>query len=276
MYYALPFLLAVLALLTVFQFRPLRIATEWTRQRVLLAVALVATILLYQGAMLRADTEHMTGTLMVVPVLVIMVATMLPRLIGLRRYAAVATGVVLFLGALPLLPYKAYAPASVVSAATRPYADRRHLATAPTPPAPPNLAAQRVGVGLYLAPQCCQGSYVTMADFIRLMNRIHAIVGNRVAYVADVPNNYPGLVYFAADLNPAPVLFDKYTTILNESQLDAYMAYFRANVLPVTQALITAQLSTQEARYFLQRYPHARRITLHYGSVPYYILLRRD
>jgi hypothetical protein len=274
MYYALPFLLALLALLTVFQFRPLRIATEWSRQRTMLAATLIIAILLYQGAMLRADTEHLTGTLLVIPALVIAVATMLPRLLGLRRLMAVALGVVLFLLSLPLLPLKAYEPGSVVSAAARPYVDRQHLAAASRPPAPATPAAQRIGVGLYLAPQCCQGSNVTMAGFIKLMNRIHAIVGDRVAYVADLPGSYPGLVYFTADLNPAPVLFDKYTTILNEPQLNAYMAYFRTHVLPVTQAVITSQLSTPEARYFVQRYPGARRITLHYGSKPYYVLLR--
>lgn len=275
MYYALPFLLAVLALLTVFQFRPLRIATEWTGQRVLLAGTLVVTILLYQGAMLRADTAHMTGTLLVVPGLVVMVATTLPRLAGLRRYGAAAVGVVLALASLALLPYKAYAPGSVYTAAITPYRDRQHLAAAPRPPAPQTLAAQRVGTGLELAPQCCQFSGVSMADFIVLMNRIHAIVGDRITYVADMPGAYPGLVYFTADLNPAPVLFDKYTTILNEPQLNAFMAYFRTHVLSVTQAVITSQLATPEARYFLQRYPDARRITLQYGKYPYYILLRQ-
>jgi hypothetical protein len=274
-YYVLPFLLAVLALLTVFQFRPLRIATDWTRQRILLAATLVITIMLYQGAMLRADTAHLTGTLLVVPALAIVVATTLPRQFGLRRFAAVGAGVVLVLASLPLLAYHAYAPGSVISAAETPYLDRQQLAAEPSPPTPPTLAAQRVGAGLDLAPWCCQGSDMSMADFIRLMNRIHTIVGDRTAYVADVPHSYPGLVYFTADLNPAPVLFDKYTTILNEPQFNTYMTYFRTVVLPLTDAVITAQLTTPEARYFLARYPTARRITLHYGKYPYYILLRR-
>lgn len=41
-------------------------------------VTLVITILLYQGAMFRADTSHLTGTLLVVPALVVAVATTLP------------------------------------------------------------------------------------------------------------------------------------------------------------------------------------------------------
>ena len=78
-----------------------------------------------------------------------------------------------------------------------------------------------------------------------------------------------------ADLTPAPVMADKYMTILNEPQLTAYMAYFQASVLPATQAVLTADLGTPEARFFLRRYAGARRITLDYDGKPYYVLLRR-
>ena len=140
---------------------------------------------------------------------------------------------------------------------------------------PGMLAASRVGAGLDGALLCCQGPPVPMPDVIRLMNRIHAIIGSRTTYVADFAHGYPGFVYFVADLTPAPVLADKYNTILNEPQLMAYMAYFRASVLPQTQALVTGSLSTPEARFFLQRYPGARRILLHFGRKPYYVLLRQ-
>ena len=76
-----------------------------------------------------------------------------------------------------------------------------------------------------------------------------------------------------ADLTPAPTVQDKYGTILNQPQLNAYLAYFRTNVLPHTQALVTGNLTGSEAQSFLQRYPHARRILMHIGAKPYYILL---
>jgi hypothetical protein len=115
-----------------------------------------------------------------------------------------------------------------------------------------------------------------MPDFVVLMNRIHAIIGDRTAYVADFPRAYPGLVYFVADLAPAPVSSDKYSSIMTEPQLKAFLADFRMRVLPQTQAVLTASLNTPEARFFLQRYATARRITLSYGGQPYYVLLRRD
>lgn len=276
MFYALPFVLAIVALLAVFQFRPLRIATEWSRGRVLLVATGVATILLYQGAMLRADTPHLTGTLLAVPGLVVVAATELPRLLGGRRQVIIiGVGLALAAASFALLPYKAYAWSSVRASAVTPYHDRQRLAALPSPGEPATPAGRRVGGALVGAPTCCQGSRMSMPGFVRLMDRVHAIVGDRVTYVADVPHAYPGLFYFVAGLTPAPVLFDKYTTILNESQLAGYMGYFEAIVLPQTQALLTADLGTPEARFFTQRYPGARRMTLRYSGKPIYLFMRR-
>ena len=277
MFYALPFLLAVLALLTAFQVRPVRIATDWSRERVRLVVTVVTTILLYQGVLLRSDTSHMTGTLLMLPALVIMTATVLPRLFGAQRRVTVAVaGAALVVASFALLPYKAFAWTSVRSAAEAPYLDRQQLASDPRPGPPTTPAGRRVGAGLDGASQCCQGSHVSMPDFLVLMNRIHAIIGDRTAYVADFPRAYPGLVYFVANLAPAPVSSDKYSSIMTEPQLKAFLADFRVRVLPQTQAVLTASLNTPEARFFLQRYATARRITLSFGGQPYYVLLRRD
>jgi hypothetical protein len=275
MFYALPFLLAVMALLAAFEFRPLRIAAEWSRERILLVVTLLATILLYQGALLRSDTTHLTGTLLAVPALVIVAGTVLARLLGGRlRPTLIVGGAMLIAGSFALLPAAAYSWPSVRAALEAPYLDRQALAA--QPPAGPlaTLAARRAGAGLAGARSCCDRLRVPMPVFINVMNRLHAIIGNRTTYVVGVRNGYPGLVYFVADLTPAPVLFDKYTTILNEPQLRAYYGYFRSRVLAHTQALVTDSLRAPEARYFRQRYPRAQQITLFYGHRPYYILLR--
>jgi hypothetical protein len=276
MFYALPFLMAGVALLTVLEIRPVRIAVGWSRERVRLAVTVIIVILLYQGALLRSDPTDMTGTLLMVPALVIVTATVLPRLLGARNRVTVAiAGAALAIASVMLLPGPAFTWTSVRSAAEAPFLDRQRLAASPRPSTPGTLAAQRIGTGLDTAPQCCQGPPVTMASLVSLMNRIHAVIGSRTTYVVDFPHAYPGFVYFAADLTPAPVTADKYMTILNEPQLKAYMAYFRTSVLPHTQALVSGALTAPEARLFLQRHPSARRILLHYGRKPYYVLLAR-
>jgi hypothetical protein len=277
MFYTMPFLLAGIALLTAFQVRPVRIAAGWSRERVRLAVTVIATILLYQGALLRSDTSHMTGTLLIAPALVIMTATVLPRLLGAQRRATVAiAGAAVVITSFTLLPASTLAWTSVSSAAEAPYVDRQQLGSGPRPGEPETPAGKRVGAGLVGASACCQFSQVSMPDFVELMNRIHAIIGDRTAYVADFSKAYPGLVYFVADLNPAPVASDKYSSIMTEPEMKAFLADFRERVLAQTQAVLTAKLRTPEARFFLERYPHARRIALSYGGHPYYVLLRVD
>jgi hypothetical protein len=277
MFFVLPFVLAGLALLTVFQLRPLRIATEWSRERVLLVVTVLATALLYEGVLLRSDTSHLTGTLLIVPALVIVTATVLPRLYGVqRRVTAGAAAVALVVASFVLLPHGAFSWASMRAWTEAPYSDRQQLAGGPSARKPATLAAQRVGAGLDDAAQCCQSTPVSMSAFIQLMEQIHTIVGDRTAYVANVHGAYPGLVYFGADLNPAPISSDPYSSIETEPELKAFQADFRTRVLPQTQALLTFTLNEPEAKDFLQRYPSARRITLRYDGKPYYVLLRQN
>jgi hypothetical protein len=275
LFYALPLVLAGLALLAAIQVRPLRIATEWPKERVLLLVTVLATALLYEGALLRSDASHLTGVELMVPALAVVTATVLPRLLGLRWRAVAAAGTVaLFAASFALLPRQAFTWASVRSWAAAPYLDRQQLATAPAPREPATTAGLRVGPGLDDAAQCCQGTPVPMRDFTALMERIHQVIGDRKAYVVDFHGAYPGLVYFGADLNPAPVSSDPYSSIETEPGLRAFLADFRTRVLPQTQAVLTYDVNAPEARYFLHRYPGARRVTLRFAGQPYYILLR--
>jgi hypothetical protein len=276
MYYALPFLLAVAAFLTVFEVRPVRIAVGWSRERLRFAVTVIITVMLYQGVLLRSDPTDMTATLLMVPAFVIMTATVLPRLLGGRQLVTLTlAGAVLFTASFLLLPRQAFALSSMRAQAAAPFRDRQRLAAEPRPGLPATLAARRIGAGLASAPQCCQGPSLSMASLAHDMEYIHTVIGNRTTYVSDFPHGYPGFVYFAADLTPAPVIADKYGTIFNEPQMQAYLTYFRTNVLPHTQALVTGAVTRPEARLFLQRYPNARRILLHLGQKPYYILLAR-
>jgi hypothetical protein len=112
-----------------------------------------------------------------------------------------------------------------------------------------------------------------MSQFLALMNYLHRVVGNRPAYVASFRGGYPGLVYFVADLNPAPYTIELHTMVFTTQQRRAYMAMFAKDVLPHTQAVLTSSLSGREAQIFLHRYPHARRITVMYAGEPYYVLL---
>jgi hypothetical protein len=274
-FYALPLILAIAALLAVVQFRPFRIAWEWSRERVGLVAIVITETLLYQGALLRSDASHLSGTLLAVPGLVIMAATVLPRLLGAWRPVTLAVaGVAMFAASFLLLPQAAVSPSSAASLAAAPYRDRERLATEPAPAAPMTAAGLRVGAGLAAARQCCQDASVPMPRLVAFMDHLHAIIGSRTTYVVSFPAGYPGLVYFAADLTPAPVPIDLHTMVMNVPQYRAYLEDFRGSVLPRTGALVTPSLGAAEARYFRDRYASARVITLSYRGKPLYVLIR--
>jgi hypothetical protein len=276
MFHILPFLLAGAALLSVLQLRPVRIATEWSRARVRLVVTVVATALLYQGVLLRSDQSHLTGTLLMVPAAVIVTGAALPRLLGVRRgVTAAVAGAALILASFALLPNHSYSWASVRTHAETPYLDRQQLSADPRAAAPATLAGQRVGPGLSDAPVCCEDGNVSMPAFVGLMEQIHALVGDRVAYVVNFPGTYTGIVYFIADLNPAPVAaFDYDGSTMTYAQQHQFYTDFRVNQLPKVQALLTDDRTVPEALNFMQRYPHAREVKLHFGGKDYFVLLR--
>jgi hypothetical protein len=274
MYYILPFFLVLLALLTVVQFRPFRIATDWSRDRIILVAVVLTSILLYQGALLRSDADHLTGTLLLLPALVVTAASVLPRALGAnRRVTLVGAGVLVFVISFLLLPSSAFRLAHIRSEAEAPLLDRQRLAAAPVPATPATVAAQRAGPGLWAAPTCCQRDAESMRRFLALANQIHAAVGSRTTYVVGFPAAYPGLIYFVADIRPAPVPLDLHTMVFNTRQLAAYEAYYRSYVVPRTQALVTRHLNVQDVREFRSQHPHVKIITLSYRGKPYYVLL---
>jgi hypothetical protein len=276
MFFVFPFALCVLGLLSVLCFRPFATAVEWSRERVMLVTTVIATVVVYQEALLRSDQTHLAGAMLPVPALVTVVATTLPRLLGARGHVTlVVAGAALVGAAFLIVPRTSFAWTGLKARLEAPYLDRRRLADGPAPVTPMSLAGKRVGAGLATAPVCCSGSTVSMPAFIDFMNRIHRIVGKRITYVAGFPDGYPGLVYLTADLTPAPISIEPSTLILTEPEEEAFQADFRQRVVPRTSALLTYSLDAPEAQSFLLSFPKARRVVLTYSGKPYYVLLRR-
>ena len=97
-------------------------------------MTVLATALLYEGALLRSDTSHLTGTLLMVPALVVATATVLPRLLGLqRRGLAAVAALALVAGSCALLPRGAASRAGVRTWAEAPARDRQRAAAGPRP-----------------------------------------------------------------------------------------------------------------------------------------------
>jgi len=274
MFYVFPFVLALVALLSVLRFGPFRPADSWSRERTLLVGTVVATIVIYQTALLRSDTTHLFGAMLAVPALVVAAATLLPSRLGVQRPATVAlTGLAIVCCAFVLVPRTQWSDFG--SRLESPWEARRALGRQPPLPAPASLAAERVGRGLEAAPVCCTGSSWSTPQFVQLMNQIHSLVGDRTTYVASFREGYPGLVYFAADLRPAPIPLEPYTMVLANPQMADYLYDFKARVAPATQALVTYDLGAPEALEFADVHPDHTTVTLDYRGTPYYVLLAK-
>jgi hypothetical protein len=271
-FYVFPFVLALVALLCVLRFRPLRPAVSWSSERTLLVATVVTTSVLFQSALLRSDTTHLIGAMLAVPAFVVAAATLLPGRLGARRRPTVVlAGAAILCCALVLVPRTQWS--DLGSRLESPYEARGALARQPPVAVPASLAAERVGPGLEAAPVCCTGSSWSTPQFVRLMNQIHQIVGGRTTYVASFRDGYPGLVYFAADLRPAPIPLEPYTMVLTTPQMDDYLYDFKVRVAPATQALLTYDLGAPEALEFVDVHPDHTTQTLDYRGTPYYVLL---
>ena len=107
------------------------------------------------------------------------------------------------------------------------------------------------------------------------MEQIHVLVGHRPAYVANFHGAYPAWSTSSPTSTPSPIgTFEYDGSTLTAAQFKAYLNDFRTRILPHTQALLSYDLKTPEARYFLERYPHAQQIKLHYDNQDYFVLLR--
>ena len=274
MYYALPFLLGALCLLSLVRLHPLRVARRWEPERVLLVSALVATSASYLGALTRADPSHLINASLAVPVALVLAIAYLPRLldvesIGRRRLAAVA----LVAASLAMLPLNQLTETGNRIRSPLERFSYEDPAIEWQRADPDSVAAERLGSGILHRPGqwCC--SYlrypVSVREFAAIVNRLHQVVGDRRTYVANfIDDLYPGGAYFLADLKPAPILFEPITMAINQRRLDEFLAYFEDHISEV-QAIVAVYPDLREVKVFKAAYPDYRetRIPYSWGSI---------
>ena len=270
LYYLLPFFLGALCLLSVIRLDPLRVAREWSRERVLLVSALVAACIPQAGAMLRADPPHQVNAMLALPVALVLAVAFLPRLLGIgSRHWRSLTAVALAAVPLALLPSAQFQ--NLGNRLTWPLerASYHSSAIAWQRARPGSIAAARLGPILHRDGQWCCSYFrlrypVTVREFANLLNRLHSVVGDRRVYVANfIEPLMPGAAYFLADLKPAPVYFDQETMAVNERLLGDFLSYFQDHISEVG-AVVAAYPQLPEVRMFRAAYPDSRKTELPY------------
>jgi hypothetical protein len=272
-YYLLPFLLGALCVLSVIRLHPLRVARQWSRERVLLVSALVASCVALTASFLRSDSSHLVNTMLALPVALVLAVAYLPGLLGIgSQRRRLTTAVALAAIPLALLPFT-----QIRNIGNRlSWPTERFSYQSPAlqwQRADPNsIAARRLGPMLHAPEQWCCTTFkypVSMREFASILNRVHAVVGDRRVYVANfLDGTQPGAAYFLADLKPADIYFEPFTMAMNQDLLNQFLDYFQAHISGV-QAIVAVYPNLPEVRMFKAAYPNYRETRLPYtwGSI---------
>lgn len=272
-YYLLPFFFGALCLLSLVRLHPLRIARQWSQERVLLVSALVAACVIHGGALLRSDSAHLVNTMLAAPVALVLAVAYLPRLLGVTSGRRRALGA-LALVAIPLAMLPLTQIENIGNRARWPLGrfSYQSPATSWERADPKSVAATRLGPVLRRDGQWCCTNYhfpVSMREFASILNDLHRVVGDRRVYVANfIDPMMPGAAYFLADLNPAPIYFEPQTMAMNERLLGDFLDYYRQHISEV-QAVVAVYPNLPEVRMFESAYPNYRRTAIPYswGSI---------
>jgi hypothetical protein len=279
LFYLLPAGLAGLGIAALLRGRPLRIATNWSTERVVLVSAIVAAVACYPGTLLRSDSSHLAIAILAVPLVLVLAVAYLPRLLAPdapRRALAIRSGV-LAAGLLLLIPATQYqrVPRRLIEPVVARVAFAgEHPAAASTP------AGDRIGRGLAEAPTCCSSSLLpsdapSMPRLVGFLDTLRGVVGSRRTYVTwGLGAGMPGLIYQGAGLREPPLWVEPGTLLVDRQQQRKFLAYFAQHVRDV-DALVTIDTPSSERDIFTSAFPGHRTVSLAGLGFPVLVLIAR-
>lgn len=257
-YYALPFLVALLAALPLYRQRPLRFAPVLDRDRLYMVGMAVAFLCSNGASLLRSDSFHLVVTLFPLTVLLPWAVTRLPALVsddplrrGWARAAIVALATVVF------LPVWIDAPGRLRGFVAGRAQSLARLGSPAARFVPSDEIERRFGPSLsrlYL--------YGRTADLLR---QVKAAVGDVPVFVftdspalelEDSAMLYAGYVYFLADLFPGPLQLERTDMVADTGQLRTFLHHFEAHA-GAFGAVVSSVQSSEEIRLFLRAHPRA-------------------
>jgi hypothetical protein len=279
LFYALPVILLVLLLASLIEPRPLRIATRWTRERVVLVSLLLAAVICHLGALTRSDPSHLKNTQLALPAAICVAAFLLPPLLGARtartRWLGALAIVVPVLALLPMVT-RSFEPLKIPQKLWRPLTSRIDPPKAKPRPVGTwagSVAAARIGPAAFRRGDCCTKHAIPMGQFARFMDRLHAVVGGRRVFVEATSRVTPPATYFVADLRPAPFEEDFGTMVLNTDIRRDWFRYYRAHLGEI-RAVVTIHPRRPMVRMWTAAFPRHRLVVLPFGSQKVSVLLR--
>jgi hypothetical protein len=282
-YFAFPFLMAM-AVCTIWRVPGIRVEPlDFNRRRLL--SFLCVQLACFQTVLLRSDTEHLINTLTALPFVLVLGIVDLPRFVASRWPARIAVGgvflslVLLIFPALRARQWDRLVLAPV--AKLRPDDDLLPL---------PIKYGSRVGfkrATRWLAdePTLTAGSGLSMREFLDFVSDLHDLVGPRKTYIGGVASGcgmtihsdcvWAGVVYFMADLVPAPYPLDRDTMTINDPLRRRVSEHIRTHGRDY-ECVITTSMATPESEAFLSAHPDATVVQRQLGRHSVFILLSKD
>lgn len=237
-----------------------------------LALAYVSSLAAcFAASLFRTDLVHVTNTLIALPFVVHIAIRDVPLWVSgrpARQWMLRAGIAALVVAAYPGLSSWFEDHAGM---ARRPF--QRFFARGGPEPTLPDPRAPFVRATPLLAdePAIWSGS-LPMREFLEDAAELRSLLGERRTHVRTYPRVYPGLVYFMADLTPAPHLLDRFMLLITRDLEREQEAFFDRHAGEI-EALIAEDLVLPEVGSFERAHPGSVRIRRVSGGFPYYVLL---
>jgi hypothetical protein len=261
-YFTLPFLLA-LGISALWALPALRLKAPLDLRRARFLAFICVGLACFQTALLRSDNAHLLNTMLALPFVLVLGVSELPQWQAVTRVHRTVIRVVFVILALvvyhgvglehwdmlvtPLARFRPARPVHVSSESESRIAFRRATTLLTDEP------IDSVGRGL------------SMRTFLDFATEIHEAVGQRKTYIANLGYVWSGLLYFMADLTPAPYPLDRESMMINEDLRGVVVNHIRAHPEDY-ECFIGISLSEPEAQAFLESHPGAVTLQRRMGS----------
>jgi hypothetical protein len=269
-YFTLPFLL-LLAVATLWRVAPFRVSTPLASGQARFLAFVCVQLVCYQTSLFRSDSTHVRNTMIALPFILWLGFWDLPKWLATgrwRRQMLRAAFVVLAVAVYPPLRLQAWS-----SMMTMPPRRFTHVADhVPPTPGDGRIAFSRATLLLSDEPILADSSGLSMRTFLEFASDIHDLVGQRKTYIGPLGNIYTGLLYFMADLTPAPYPLDLETMTINAKMRELVIDHMRTHPEDY-ECFIGTSLEQTEARVFLDLHPGTVTVERRMGPATIYVLL---
>ena len=270
----LPVIILVLGALILWDPATRRVRRPLTSDQVRLLSFLGVLAACYQSTLFRSDSLHLLNTLLVLPFVLVLTFRDLPGWLSATwtgRAGVRAAFAVVCLTVFPLTP-----PLTAVYDWILFPPTYKYQARAAIPPDPAiGVAFERATPGLRDEPTVMGEGSGPMRQFLTDASALRRLIGNRPTFVQSAGPYFTGLVYFMADLTPAPYLYDLETMVFNDRQQNQAWAHFRGHLNEV-ECVVVGSADAFEARAFMSANPTARVYPRRLGATSVLVIMNGE